>query len=51
MDSLINKNKVPLIGSKTHLNPVAIGYITIVFARGILKLLVKTIDLNNSPRF
>jgi hypothetical protein len=51
MDFLINKDKIPFIGSKTHLNPVAIGYITIVFTRSILKLPVKTADLDNSPYF
>jgi hypothetical protein len=51
LDSLIDEDKVPLIGSKTYLNPAAIGYITTAFARGTLKLPVKTTDLDDSPHF
>jgi hypothetical protein len=43
-----NNNKVPLIGSKTHLDPAVIGYITIAYARGTLKLPVKTANLDTS---
>jgi hypothetical protein len=48
MDVLADSNddEVPLVGSKTHLNPVVIGYITIAYARGTLKLPVKTTNLD-----
>jgi hypothetical protein len=50
MDVLADSDddEVPLVGSKTHLDPAAIGCITTAYARGTLKLPVKTADLDTS---
>jgi hypothetical protein len=51
IEALVDEDEVPLVGSKTHLNPAAIGCITTAYARSTLKLPVKTADLDTNPRF
>jgi hypothetical protein len=50
-ENLVEEDEVPLIGSRYHVNPAAIGCITTRYARDTLKLPVKISDLDRNVKF